>query len=318
MERFLQYLNGPVTQERLLSLRVKALTRCGWACKWCHQEGNFNARALTYDDEFIRVLRHFRDEFGFTEVHFTGGEPTLHPDLASMVRVVNDSGMTSKLTTNGQSKIHVYKALVNAGLQEVNISIHTLNPQQLASLMQPVRSAVWAKQAIALQLTMIAELRPLIEVKVNTVVSQDTEDTLKIWLYCSDHGIPWRVMNAIGEGRESYNSLDRLLQASGGRITGATKISGSSSYRLSVIDRQGKEFRLKLLRPFYLKSMCSHCTLRSGNRCEEYAYGIRLELSQFGNLQVRCCLHQDGRPYVLPVNEFFQNSIAGEYREIFK
>lgn len=318
MERFLRFLKNPDVQSRLASIRVKTLVKCGWTCKWCHQEGNFQANQLRLDQELIDTLRRFKDHFGFTEVHFTGGEPTLHVQLSDMIAATSSLGMVPKMTTNGQGNLKTYEALLSAGLQSVNVSMHTLDPGRLGQLMHPARTTDWGLRTLSKQLETVRWLLQRTSFKINTVVSRDIEDTLRVWRYCSDHNIPWRLMNAIGEGPESYDNLERFLNEVGGTIKRATHVTGSSSYQLTVEDRNGQEFRLKLLRPFYLNSMCQDCELRRQNECEEFAYGPRLEVSQDGTLQVRVCVHQNQSPYVQPADQFFGSPIAEEYRRLLR
>ena len=72
---------------------------CNLRCPWCNAYGR-PLKVL----ELERALKFFRDGrlLGLRTVNFTGGgEPTLHPDFAQMVRDAHDNGLETSLVTNG-------------------------------------------------------------------------------------------------------------------------------------------------------------------------------------------------------------------------
>jgi cyclic pyranopterin phosphate synthase len=73
---------------------------------------------------------------GIRKVRFTGGEPTLHKDLATLVAGVKvmDSGVRTAITTNGVLLESLAPGLASAGLDSANISLDTLDPIRFHSL----------------------------------------------------------------------------------------------------------------------------------------------------------------------------------------
>jgi MoaA/NifB/PqqE/SkfB family radical SAM enzyme len=65
----------------------------------------------------------FLAENGFVASYFTGGEPTLHPDLVEIVRYANRLGFFTSMTTNGTSAHKVVKELKSAGLNMLSVSL---------------------------------------------------------------------------------------------------------------------------------------------------------------------------------------------------
>ncbi len=68
---------------------------------------------------------------GYFGVILTGGEPTLHPELPRICRYARDSGLHVRMITNGSrlSEPDFAKAMADAGLQLVHVSIYSTRPE---------------------------------------------------------------------------------------------------------------------------------------------------------------------------------------------
>lgn len=165
--------DGKVEISRLSNTRLKLHTPCQWTCHFCHMEGNHHSPSIRDASALEKVLLEFRDKFGFTDVHYTGGEPSIHSQVVDYVRIAKQLGFTVKMTTNAQASIKRYEELFAAGLSELNVSIHTLDGEGLAHLMAPPRSIEWGKRAIAKQVSAINAIKHIASVKVNTVAGAD-------------------------------------------------------------------------------------------------------------------------------------------------
>lgn len=149
----------------------------------------FRPRAeLLQDDEIFRLVRIF-SELGFHKFRLTGGEPTVRANFVEIVRnIAQTAGVdTVAMTTNGLLLDKMAMPLREAGLQRVNISIDTLNPEKFKKLtrwgdVQDVWKGIHAAEAAGLG------------VKLNAVVVRgynDTEDVVdlaRLTLYQ-----PWQV-----------------------------------------------------------------------------------------------------------------------------
>jgi len=70
----------------------------------------------------------FLHEQGFLIVYFTGGEPTLHPDVTRIVGYAGQLGMATTITTNGTADSNTIRALKEAGLNLLSVSVDHWNP----------------------------------------------------------------------------------------------------------------------------------------------------------------------------------------------
>jgi GTP 3',8-cyclase len=115
---------------RISDLRVSVTDRCNFRCQYCMPADGLpwleRSAVLTFE-EIERVVRLFAS-MGVTDVRLTGGEPLVRrdfPRLASMLARVDGVDDLS-LTTNGYLLERDAAALVEAGINRVNVSIDSL------------------------------------------------------------------------------------------------------------------------------------------------------------------------------------------------
>jgi cyclic pyranopterin phosphate synthase len=99
---------------------------CNVACDYCTTPPGMRGRALSAA-EVVEALRRGRAQ-GYDAVSFTGGEPTLRPDLPGLVRVARTLGYVEiKIQTNGLLLAHPpnVERLVAAGANLFHVSIQT-------------------------------------------------------------------------------------------------------------------------------------------------------------------------------------------------
>ncbi len=115
-------------------LRVSLTDRCNLRCTYCMPEEGLAWLAkpdLLTDDEVVRLVRVAVTELGVTEVRFTGGEPLLRPGLVAIVARCAELRPRPQLslTTNGIGLERVAGQLREAGLDRVNVSLDTVDPE---------------------------------------------------------------------------------------------------------------------------------------------------------------------------------------------
>jgi GTP 3',8-cyclase len=115
---------------RISDLRVSVTDRCNFRCQYCMPAEGLpwldRSEVLTFE-EIERLVRLFV-AMGIEDVRLTGGEPLVRrdfPRLASMLSRI-DGLQDLSLTTNGYLLERDAAALVDAGIQRVNVSIDSL------------------------------------------------------------------------------------------------------------------------------------------------------------------------------------------------
>jgi pyruvate formate lyase activating enzyme len=92
------------------------LQGCNFQCSYCHNSELVNPRLFTpclQENEVLDFLELRRGKLD--AVTITGGEPTIHDDLATFIKKIKKMGFAVKLDTNG-SQPQVIKALLDEKL----------------------------------------------------------------------------------------------------------------------------------------------------------------------------------------------------------
>ncbi|MDR1711576.1 MAG: GTP 3',8-cyclase MoaA [Propionibacteriaceae bacterium] len=177
-------------------LRVSLTDRCQLRCRYCMPADLAwmpNERLLSAA-ELSRLITIAVTRLGVRKVRFTGGEPLLRPDVASIIASVPPDAAVS-LTTNGLELPKHLPGLVSAGLKSVNISIDALNRRTYAHITGRDRLA----DALAgLRQALEARLR----VKVNTVILRGVNEgeILPLADFCLANGCELRFIEQMPLG----------------------------------------------------------------------------------------------------------------------
>ncbi|MGP8320923.1 MAG: GTP 3',8-cyclase MoaA [Methanosarcinaceae archaeon] len=109
------------------SLRVSITNRCNYDCIYCHHEGDTNSRGEMSVGTISKIV-HAASGMGVNKVKFSGGEPLMRKDfediLSSLPKLRDISATTNGTFLKGRAQ-----DLKDAGLDRVNISLDSLDPQ---------------------------------------------------------------------------------------------------------------------------------------------------------------------------------------------
>src|SRR3954454_7263424 len=115
---------------RIEDLRVSVTDRCNFRCQYCMPADGLpwldRSAVLTFE-EIERLVRLFAS-LGVTDIRLTGGEPLVRRDFPKLVAMLArvDGIDDLSLTTNGYLLERDAAALVEAGIDRVNVSIDSL------------------------------------------------------------------------------------------------------------------------------------------------------------------------------------------------
>jgi cyclic pyranopterin phosphate synthase len=170
-------------------LRISLTDRCNMRCVYCMpEEMHFQPRdGLLAADEILTIARAARD-LGFDKIRLTGGEPTVRPELLEIVRGLAELGFPAiSMTTNGLRLRELARPLKEAGLERVNVSVDTLDPEKFRRITR------WGKLERVLEGVYAAEEAGLTPLKINAVVARgyNDEDVASLAALTLEH--PWQV-----------------------------------------------------------------------------------------------------------------------------
>lgn len=136
------------------NLRISITNRCGMACEFCHAEGQFSAEDVVAPDQIetaVKVGAHF----GIKQVKITGGEPTLRRELSEIIERTKRWVEEVSMVTAGYTLPSMAGDLKDAGLDRVNVSLHSPDDDTHArvvgaKIMGKVRAGIEAAKDVGL------------------------------------------------------------------------------------------------------------------------------------------------------------------------
>lgn len=112
---------------RVNSIRLVVTTRCNYKCIFCHREGlSGSRRNEVLEPEDYGFLAKVARRLGIVDFKITGGEPLVREDIVEIIAEIKKSIENISLTTNGYFLVDLASGLANAGLERVNVSLHSL------------------------------------------------------------------------------------------------------------------------------------------------------------------------------------------------
>ncbi|BDZ70288.1 GTP 3',8-cyclase MoaA [Methanobacterium petrolearium] len=116
-------------QRPIISLRISITNRCNIRCFYCHHDGIIPQEYEMTPQEIERISI-ISKNIGIRKIRLSGGEPLIRDDIVDIVSKISSLGFQDvSLTTNGILLEKYALSLKNVGLNRVNVSFDTLNPQ---------------------------------------------------------------------------------------------------------------------------------------------------------------------------------------------
>ncbi|MCB5900644.1 GTP 3',8-cyclase MoaA [Bacillus cereus] len=199
----------------LQDLRISVIDRCNFRCTYCMPAEIFGSDYAFLKDEFLltfdeieRLAKLFVN-IGVRKIRITGGEPLLRKDLTKLIaRLVKIDGLIDiGLTTNAVHLTKQAKALKEAGLHRVNVSLDAIDDDIFKNIngrninTKPViKGIITAKEAG-------------LEVKVNMVVKKGMNDhqVLPMAAYFKEQGITLRFIEFMDVGSTNGWNFDQVV-----------------------------------------------------------------------------------------------------------
>lgn len=338
---------APISVSIDSSLRLKVLDQCGMACVFCHNEGtpvssdnvgrepseytatgksqrvsiylgdngaNFVSGSVQPDKALYEAVRTIDDLVDINEVHLTGGEPTLHPQLPEIVRQLTDDGHKVKMTSNGERFYAMAPQLKEAGLQKVVFSIFGTTPDELADVQGgKFNNPKFAKLKLdALERSIVSAHEHGIETAAN-IVMPTLDHAERIMNIIDRYGdiCKIRILNSLDEGKESYEAVYELLAIMKAQVLKVNMTAGASGMSVDYVLPDGKEIGFKQIRKSYLSEVCNSCALKD-NGCDEGYYGMRMYVDRSNQYRVGVCIQR--MDLTRPLDQFVCSNLPNAIR----
>ncbi|WP_420112963.1 radical SAM protein [Pseudactinotalea sp.] len=329
------------------TIRVKVIDDCGLACTFCHNEGtpvtadnkgrallpfvagpgkagrvsiysetngvNFLSAKMAPNVFFRRAVRTVARAFNASEVHLTGGEPTLHTEVPSLVSALTGMGLSVGMTSNGERGRQVMPECSVAGLNRVNVSVFGTTAEELQAVQSKrFTSAGLAETKIrAAEQTIRAAVANGVKVSVNIVVPGMAHvDRVVNLVESYGQFADVRMLTSIQDGAESIAAISEVLVRVGAEPVLRTFTAGTSDERTLYRALGSRAVYVKRLLPVRLPETCASCRFNNDTDCEEGYYGVRLYLTDQGEYMVGVCIQR--MDLCIPVAELSKSGIVEE------
>lgn len=195
-------------------LRISVTDRCNLRCCYCMPEGvqDVGMKNILTFEEIWEIVR-TGVSLGITHIRITGGEPLVRKGCVDLIRGIREiPGVeTITMTTNGVLLGNYGKQLKEAGVDGVNISLDTLDPEEFYKItgkreLQEVLAGIRAAKTAGLP------------VKLNAVNRKEL-DPIPLVRYAQEENLPLRFieMMPVGYGKKyvgrSNEELRETLEA---------------------------------------------------------------------------------------------------------
>lgn len=201
----------------ILSLRITLTNRCNVNCIYCHHDGMRSSKNEMTADEVYKICQ-IAKRIGVRKIRLSGGEPLIRKDIVEIVEKIDSIGFKDiSITTNGILLEKYAQDLKNAGLDRVNVSLDTLNPQTYEFITKKDYLEA-AKKGILKSVEV-----GLYPVKINMVIMKDiNEHEIKdMFMFCRDNDMVLQLIELI----ESENCDD-------------DKFSAEYHYKLDIVEER--------------------------------------------------------------------------------
>ena len=244
-------------------IRLSVTDRCDFRCVYCMtEEMTFLPRSQILSLEEIYQIAQAFTELGVKKIRLTGGEPLVRSDVMSLVKKLGAlPGLEELLLTTNGAQLEKYSlALKEAGMNRVNISIDSLDPERFKRIsrvgkLERVLSGIEAARKVGFD-----------RIRLNTVIMRgyNEDEVIPLTRYALDRDIDIAFIEEMPLGEASDHSREettcsndwvrKQVEQEFQVVNSETKTAGPSRY-VQVV---GKKSRIGFISPVS-HNFCEDC-----------------------------------------------------------
>jgi cyclic pyranopterin phosphate synthase len=275
--------------------RVSVTQRCNHACIFCHREGIFRFEEEALDPGDYGFLAKVSKALGISRYKLTGGEPLVRNDIAEIVRELKFYADEVSLSTNGSLLKDKARSLADAGLDRLNISLHSFRDDVFAYIARAPLKPVMEGLTEALDAGL--------NVKINFVVMRSNVNEIPRLLdFATSLGVSVNLIELIPLGTPQHVYEKEYVSLNG--VEGLVERRAVRKYykdfqnRPTYVLDNGTE--ITLIRGYGNPYLCSGCT--------------RLRLTPSGKIKI-CIFREDA---FVDVKDAIKNRDSAALEEALK
>jgi Molybdenum cofactor biosynthesis enzyme len=234
-------------------------------------------------EEGIKLFRHeeiltFNEIAGFTKVavskgvtkvRITGGEPLVRNGITALVRMISDiKGIKDlSMTTNGILLKQYANELSAAGLQRINISLDTIDPEKFKTI---TRNGNVSDVLEGIEAAKSAGFFPI---KINCVIkeSKEEEEARAVTRFCIDNNLEIRYILQMDLVKGHFSTVDG---GTGGNCSLCNRLRLTSNGKLKPCLFSNLEFDIRELGFEKAIMLAAELKPECGSKNETDAYNI--------------------------------------------
>ena len=126
-EQDLPAIRDAVENNHLLTMEIEFSLRCNFNCPYCYVPRTESCRDELTLEEIQDVISQAQ-EMGARKIIILGGEPTIYPELATIVEFIRSKGLQVEMFTNGTGIDDELAAFLHASQVRVVLKMNTFDP----------------------------------------------------------------------------------------------------------------------------------------------------------------------------------------------
>jgi GTP 3',8-cyclase len=223
-------------------LRISVTDRCNLRCTYCMPEEGIqllkHKDILTFNE--IRDFTNTAVLGGVSKVRITGGEPLVRKGITTLVGMISEiSGIKDlSMTTNGVLLKQFATDLKSAGLQRINISLDTVDPEKFMAITRTgnIRDVFDGIHA--------ARQAGLLPIKINCVIkhSKDEEEARAVAQFCKDNDLEIRYITQMDLVKGHFSTV---VGGTGGNCTLCNRLRLTANGKLKPCLFNNIEFDIR-------------------------------------------------------------------------
>ena len=244
-------------------IRLSVTDRCDFRCVYCMtEEMTFLPRSQILSLEEIYQIAQAFTELGVKKIRLTGGEPLVRSGVMSLVKKLGAlPGLEELLLTTNGAQLEKYSlALKEAGMNRINISIDSLDPERFKRIsrvgkLERVLSGIEAARKVGFD-----------RIRLNAVIMRgyNEDEVIPLTRYALDRDIDIAFIEEMPLGEASDHSREettcsndwvrKQVEQEFQVVNSETKTAGPSRY-VQVV---GKKSRIGFISPVS-HNFCEDC-----------------------------------------------------------
>lgn len=193
-------------------MRISITHDCNFRCFFCHMEGEDPYSKSYLTPEEIGIVAEAASRLGARRFKITGGEPTLRRDLFDIIMEIRSRGKAEdvSMTTNGFLLEEIAGKLRSAGLDRVNISLHSIDEERFYRI---TGTRMLDRVLRGIDAAIRAGFR---QIKINMVIlrSFNEDDVWRLIDFVREKNLVLQLieLHPVGEGRKVFSRLHTFLE----------------------------------------------------------------------------------------------------------